>query len=234
MERSRKITRYYSERRAENRVTLSIAAQRYPFCAKAFVEFLHLREEPRIEVSFKEVEMASVIEQVAQQQSDLGVIFVSDMTERFIRRILEGRNLEFHQLACLRPHVFMRRGHPLSGETSVTPEQLRQYPYAAFTQSDTNLNYAEEVVAGTAADFNQVVYVSDRATIYSVIAHTNCVSTGSGVLPDGFGDDRLVAVPLTGQHDMRLGYIKLRSVPLSDSGREFVEILQQILKELEE
>ena len=89
-------------------------------------------------------------------------------------------------------------------------------------------------MAGAAADFNQVVYVSDRATIYSVIAHTNCVSTGSGVLPDGFGDDRLVAVPLTGQHDMRLGYIKLRSVPLSDSGREFVEILQQILKELEE
>ena len=127
VERSRKITRYYSERRAENRVTLSIAAQRYPFCAKAFVEFLHLREEPRIEVSFKEVEMAAVIEQVAQQQSDLGVIFVSDMTEHFIRRILEGRNLEFHQLARLRPHVFMRRGHPLSGESSVTLEQLHQY-----------------------------------------------------------------------------------------------------------
>ena len=73
---------------------------------------------------------------------DRGVIFVSDMTEHFIRRILEGRNLEFHQLARLRPHVFMRRGHPLSGEASVTPEQLHQYPYAAFTQSDTNLNYA--------------------------------------------------------------------------------------------
>ena len=233
VERSRKITRYYSERRAENRITLSIAAQRYPFCAKAFVEFLHLREEPRIEVSFKEVEMAAVIEQVAQQQSDLGVIFVSDMTEHFIRRILEGRNLEFHQLARLRPHVFMRQGHPLSGEASVTLEQLHQYPYAAFTQSDTNLNYAEEVVVGTAADFNQVVYVSDRATIYSVIAHTNCVSTGSGVLPEGFGDDRLVTVPLTGQHDMRLGYIKLRSVPLSESGREFVDILRQILRELE-
>ena len=144
VERSRKITRYYSERKAENRVSLSIAAQRYPFCAKAFVEFLHLREEPRIEVSFKEVEMSAVIEQVAQQQSDLGVIFVSDMTEHFIRRILEGRNLEFHQLARLRPHVFMRRGHPLSGEASVTPEQLHQYPYAAFTQSDTNLNYAED------------------------------------------------------------------------------------------
>lgn len=234
VERSRKITRYYSERRAENRVTLSIAAQRYPFCAKAFVEFLHLREEPRIEVSFKEMEMAAVIEQVAQQQSDLGVIFVSDMTEHFIRRILEGRHLEFHQLARLRPHVFMRREHPLSGETAVTPEQLQQYPYAAFTQSDTNLNYAEEVVVGTAADFNQVVYVSDRATIYSVIAHTNCVSTGTGVLPVGYGDERIVAIPLTGQHDMRLGYIKLRAVSLSESGRQFVEILRQIMAELED
>ena len=233
VERSGRIARYYSERRAENRVTLSVASQRYPFCAKAFVEYLHLLEEPRIQVSFKEMEMAAVIDEVFRRQSAMGIIFVSDMTEHFIRRILEGRNLEFHQLARLRPHVFMRRGHPLSGEASVTPEQLHQYPYAAFTQSDTNLNYAEEVVVGTAADFNQVVYVSDRATIYSVIAHTNCVSTGSGVLPEGFGDDRLVTVPLTGQHDMRLGYIKLRSVPLSESGKEFVDILQQILKELE-
>ena len=53
------------------------------------------------------------------------------------------------------------------------------------------------------------------------------------MLPEGFGDNRLVTVPLTGQHDMRLGYIKLRSVPLSESGREFVDILRQILRELE-
>jgi len=43
---SRQLTRYYSERQAENRVTLSVASQRYPFCAKAFVEFLRLLDEP--------------------------------------------------------------------------------------------------------------------------------------------------------------------------------------------
>ena len=235
VDRSRKLSRYYSERRAADRASLSVASQRYPFCAMAFVEFLHLLDEPHIQVSFKEMEMAAVIEQVAQQQSDLGVIFVSDMTEHFIRRILEGRNLEFHQLARLRPHVFMRRGHPLSGESSVTLEQLHQYPYAAFTQSDTNLNYAEEVVVGTAADFNQVVYVSDRATIYSVIAHTNCVSTGSGVMPEGYGDDRLLTIPLTSSvHEMRLGYIKPRSVALTETGEKFVTILTRSLAEIGE
>ena len=116
----------------------------------------------------------------------------------------------------------------------MTVEQLRSYPYVAFAQTDSNLHYAEEVVVGTAADFDQVVYVSDRATIYSVIAHTNCVSTGSGVLPDGFCDERVIAVPLLTQQEMHLGYITLQGVELSDKGREFVEILRKIMAEIGE
>ena len=231
VERSRKVSNYYSERKAENRVRLSIAAQRYPFCVKAFVEFLHLVEEPQVEVRLKEMEMSAVIAEVAAQQSDLGIIFLSEMTEPFIRRSLEEKHLTFHSLVRLRPHVFMRRDHPLSKEQSVTVEQLRSYPYVAFAQTDSNLHYAEEVVVGTAADFDQVVYVSDRATIYSVIAHTNCVSTGSGVLPDGFCDERVIAVPLLTQQEMHLGYITLQGVELSDKGREFVEILRKIMAE---
>lgn len=235
VERSRKIQRYYSERRAENRVKLSIAAQRYPFCAKAFVEFLHLLNEPRIEVSLKETEMSDVIDEVASQESDVGIIFVSDMTENFIRRILESKNLEFHQLVRVRPHVFMRKGHPLAGEKSICLKQLRQYPYVVFTQKESNLNYAEEAVVGTGADFNQVVYISDRATIYSVMAHTDCVSTGSGILPEGYGDERLLAIPLEEPtDDMRLGYITIRNKPLSEHGNTFVEILQQITSEIGE
>ena len=234
VERSRKISRYYSERKAENRVHLSIAAQRYPFCVKAFVEFLRMVEEPRAEVRLKEMEMSAVIGEVSAQQSDLGIIFLSDLTEHFILRILQEKHLTFTPLVSLRPHVFMRKEHPLAGQQTVTMEQLRRYPYVAFTQTDSNLNYAEEVVVGTAADFDQVVYVSDRATIYSVIAHTNCVSTGSGVLPEGFGHEQVIAVPLQSQQEMRLGYITLQGVPLSDKGQEFVEILRKIMAEIEE
>ena len=59
---------------------------------------------------------------------------------------------------------------------------------------------------GTGAEFDRVVSVSDRATAYNVMAYTDCVSTGSGVLPDGYGDDRLMTLPLIGDvPDMRLG-----------------------------
>ena len=233
VERSRKIQNYYSERRVENRARLAISTQRYPFCAKAFVEFLHLLDEPRIEVSLKETDMSSVIEEVAGQQSDLGVLFVTDMTESFIRRILDGRNLEFFGLVRIRPHVFLRRGHPLAQCAAVTPEQLRAYPSVVFTQRESNLNYAEEAVVGSGADFDRVVYINDRATAYNVIAHTDCVSTGSGVLPDGYGDDRLMTLPLTGDiHDMRLGVIRPKDVPLTPHGQQFVDILKRTLSDL--
>ena len=173
VERSRKLERYYSERRAADRVSLSVASQRYPFCAKAFVEFLHLLDEPHIQVSFKEMEMAAVIDEVTARRSAFGIIFVSDMTEHFIGRILREKNLTFQPLVDIRPRVFLRKGHPLSGERAVRLEQLYAYPYAVFTQSDSNYHFAEEAVVGTGAEFDRVVSVSDRATAYNVMAHTD-------------------------------------------------------------
>ena len=131
----------------------------------------------------------------------------------------------------LKPHVFLRRGHPLAGERSVTLEQLRPYPHVVFTRSEGDLNFAEEAVAGSGVDFPRMVYVSDRATIYNIIAHTDCVSTGSGVLPPGYADAGLTAIPLAGQRDMRLGCIHRRE-PLNRLQTRFVELLKEITADM--
>ena len=179
------------------------------------------------------MEMAAVIDEVTARRSAFGIIFVSDMTEHFIGRILREKNLTFQPLVDIRPRVFLRKGHPLSGERAVRLEQLYAYPYAVFTQSDSNYHFAEEAVVGTGAEFDRVVSVSDRATAYNVMAHTDCVSTGSGVLPDGYGDDRLMTLPLIGDvPDMRLGVIRPRDVPLTDYGEKFIAILKDIVSEL--
>ena len=177
--------------------------------------------------------MAAVIDEVAVRRSALRVIFVSDRTEHFITRILSEKSLIFQPLVNIRPRVFLRKGHPLSGESAVRLEQLYAYPYVVFTQSDSNYHYAEEAVVGTGAEFDRVVSVSDRATAYNVMAHTDCVSTGSGVLPDGYGDDRLMTLPLVGDvADMRLGVIRPKDVPLTGYGEKFAAILKDIVSKL--
>lgn len=231
VEQSRKLSRYYARRRDTERVHLSVSAQRYPFCAKAFVEFMNSLDAQACQLSLKETDMPAVISDVAAGLSELGVLFVSDLTERAITRTLEEKNLVFEPLVTLRPHVFMRTGHPLSAEASLTVEQLRPYPHIVFTQSDSDLNYAEEAVSGSGADFERLVTVSDRASIYNIMVHTDCVSTGSGVLPAGYADERLIAVPLRDSHDMRLGYVRQRLHRMSEPELHFLEILQRVAGE---
>ena len=232
VERSRKLERYYSRRREKDWLHLSVAAQRYPFCAKAFVELLQEPEQRPMQMSLKEMDMSAVIREVAQGESELGVIFVSDLTEHAVFRVLEEKRLRFQPLVRLKPQVFMRKGHPLAGESSVTVEQLRDFPHVVFAQPDGDLNFAEEAVPGSGVDFPRMVYVSDRATIYNVLAHTDCVSTGSGVLPAGYADESLLAIPLEGQQDMRLGILHRRDIPLTETARAFVERLEGITSEM--
>ena len=232
VERSRKLERYYSRRRKRDWLHLSVAAQRYPFCAKAFVELLQEPEQRPMQMSLKEMDMSAVIREVAQGESELGVIFVSDLTEHAVFRVLEEKSLRFQPLVRLKPQVFMRKGHPLAGESSVTVEQLRDFPHVVFAQPDGDLNFAEEAVPGSGVDFPRMVYVSDRATIYNVLAHTDCVSTGSGVLPAGYADESLLAIPLEGQQDMRLGILHRRDIPLTETARAFVERLEGITSEM--
>ena len=229
VERYRDIVNYYGDKRNAGSVSLSIASQRFPFCTKAFVELMQRLDCQRMDVSMKEMEMRSVIDEVASQQSGIGIIFVSDLTEIYIRRILESKNLEFHPLVKVKPHVFVRKGHPLTKYESVSFEQLRDYPYIVYTQQDSNINFAEEVAVGTGQKFDRLIHISDRATFYSITAHTDCVSTGSGVLPIGFSDERLAAIPLEGSVDtMTLGYIKIKGLPISEYGELFIEILRNI------
>lgn len=232
VEQSRKLSRYYADRREGDWAQLSVAAQRYPFCAKAFVELLGELPESEMQLSLKELDMANVIREVAQGESGLGVIFVSDLTEHAVLRALEEKQLVFEPLVTLKPHVFLRKGHPLAGERSVTLEQLRPYPHAVFTRSEGDLNFSEEAVAGSGADFPRMITVSDRASIYNIIAHTDCVSTGSGVLPEGYADENLTAIPLEGQRDMRLGIIRRRTEKLTALQSRFVELLREITAEM--
>lgn len=227
VEQHRRLGRYYSQRRDTDRVHLSVSAQRYPFCTKAFVDYLNSLGQKPLQLSLKETDMAAVIADVADGTSELGVVFISDRTERFIIRSLEEKNLVFKPLVTLHPHVFMRKDHPLAAASSLTTEMLRPYPHVVFTQSESNFNYAEEAVYGSGMDFDRMVYVSDRASIYNIMAHTDCVSTGSGVLPEGYADERLIAVPLTDACDMRLGTVQRRQHRLSEAEEQFIELLRK-------
>lgn len=231
-EKSREVQQLYAEKAAGSADRLSISTQRYPFCAKAFVEFLQKQENPQFRFGFKECPMGKVIDEVQCGKSDLGVLFLSGVTEKALTKLFLAKNLEFHELKQIPPHVFLNREHPLARKPVVYVEDLTAYPYVVFTKKEeASLAFSEEAILPEDRDFPQIIYVNDRATFYNIVAHTNATSTGSGFLPEGYCDPRVLAVPLADPADeMQIGWLKKAGTPLSPKAQEFIEILERIIR----
>ena len=146
VEQSRKLNRYYARRKGKDWVRLSVAAQRYPFCARAFVELLNDLADGPMQLSLKELDMSAVIREVALGESELGVIFVSDLTERAVFRALEESGLCFEPLVALKPHVFLRRDHPLAQRAELTIADVEREPLLIPSQgSAVSVNLPADV-----------------------------------------------------------------------------------------
>lgn len=233
LEQQKMIESYYSDKDSNEYVSLSVSSQRYPFCAKAFVLLIQRQSVLKYNLSYKEAEMDKVIENVSGRKSEIGVIFLSDMTERFMNRVLVSNDLEFHEIMRIKPHAFIGINHPLSNRKSIKVNDLFGYPYVAFSKKNNDsFNYSEEAVIPNIDKFKKIVYVNDRASCYNVLVHTDCVSTGSGILPEGYSDDGIKSIPIEDANDyMRLGWIGLRDMSISYQAEEYINILKKIIRE---
>lgn len=208
---------------------LRISSQRFPFATEAFLRYLEsIPQSARYQFSLKETSMYTVINDIYDQLSDIGVIFLSDLTQDYIRRVLHQKSIEFHPLVEISPHIYLRKTHPLVCKQSITVQDLAAYPYVSFDQdSDVSMDYAEDVRLLGFPCSERIIRVHERATAINILANTNAFSTGSGLLVSRLGDERVTAIPIEDQNNhMRPGWIKRKSLYMTEEMEKYVHYLE--------
>ena len=107
MEQKRRLEGLYSAKEETPSLHFSISSQHYPFAVDGFLRFLRDCNPPQYVLHMIETDMYQVIEDVYQSRSEIGVIFLSNLTETFIKKVLKSKGLVFHQLQSLLPHVYV-------------------------------------------------------------------------------------------------------------------------------
>lgn len=237
IEQKEKIDEYYSSKLQERpKLTFNVSSQRYPFSVKAFLDFLHQRSEDRFEVHIKETDMFQVIEDVFNNKSDVGIIFMSDMTEKFIEKVLRAKGIEFQLLKKVTSRAFLRKEHPLGKRKSLQIWELAAYPYVAFGQENgVSMDYAEEIPLVDFKNMEKLILIHDRATAYNIIANTDAYSIGTGIIPDGFCDSRITTIPITDREErtkhMKIGWIKIKGKQTDPKVEMFIKCLKNQLED---
>ena len=205
----------------------SVSTQRYPFTEDAFLRMLQGAEEGRYRFSIKETGMDAVIDDVYDHRSDIGVIFLTELTERMIRRLLDARELSFHEVASVPPCIYVRRDHPLAGREAVEEADLTGYPYVSFEHAQgVAADFSEEYPGMSLKRPDRWIHVNNRATMMNVLAKTDAYTTGSGLLVESFISQAVVTVPLMGKRPVRIGWIVPRGRRLSPRTERFVRLLE--------
>jgi len=225
LEQKNRIESLYGNQHTAAPTRFSVSSQRFPFTEDAFLRLLQ-QADPSSRFSLKEDSMETVINDIFERQSDIGVISITELTEKIICRMLDTRDLEFHEMASVDPCVYVRAGHPILSLPLITSEDLVPYPYVSFEQAEgVAADFSEEYQMLSMKRSDQSIRVNSRSVMMSVLERTDGFTTGSGLLSPGLSPGGVVSAPLAGKPVIRLGYILPRSAKTSAETQRFIDYL---------
>ena len=163
--------------------------------------------------------------------SEIGILYLSSYNRRYLTKLFDEWNLEFHKLSDCDAFVYLYKEHPLAKQKSITYEELKHFPNMSFDQGlDASLYTAEEILVEN--EFPQTIKVNDRATMLNLMRGLNGYTLCSGVICQELNGDDYVAVPYEADADnpnsvMEIGWISRKHTILSEIGQNYIRELEE-------
>ena len=204
----------------------SVSTQHYTFAVKAFVETVKQIGMEQYEFAVHETTTISVIENVKNFKSEIGVLYENDFNEKVLNKMFKENGLEFVELFSCDTFVYLWSGHPLAKQDVLTMEELDEYPCLSFDQGKNNSLYLAEEMKST-YEYKRLIKANDRATLLNLMIGLNAYTLCSGIICEDLNGDDYKAVPLKETEKMRIGYIKRKGAKVSHIGELYIEELKK-------
>lgn len=211
-----------------------VSTQHYSFVDKAFVETVKRFGAEKYDFAIRETKIFQVIQDVARSHSEFGILYQSEENSSYLNTLLRKNELEFHHLIDCQAFVYLWKGHPLAGESSISLQLLNSYPCLAFEQgSQSSLFLSEEILSGV--EYPQLIHASDRATMLNLMVGLNGYTLCSGLICEELNGSDYVAVPFQEDSEnknsiMKIGYISRKSTTPTAVGQVFLEEIDKYLR----
>ena len=210
----------------KTREKFSVSTQHYTFAVKAFVETVKQFGMEQYEFAVHETTTASVIENVKDFKSEIGVLCENDFNEQVLNKMFKENGLEFVELFQCNTFVYLWAGHPLAKQDVISMEELDEYPCLSFDQGKNSSLYLAEEMNST-YEYRRLIKANDRATLLNLMRGLNAYTLCSGIICEDLNGDEYVAIPLKETEKMKIGYLKRKGAKISHIGEIYVKELKK-------
>ena len=208
----------------------SVSSQHYTFVANAFVNLVKKYGNTDYKFALRESITYDVITDVRLLKSELGVIFLNNYNQSFIKKLLKECNLEFSQLCETSPYAYVSKKNPLAKKKVLSLADLSDYPAIVFDQGLQDSSFlSEEVVRHN--DSKNTITVSDRAALFDLLHASNAYAVSTGIWVNHPAATDIISIPLDIDIEIRLGVISHRDLILTEIAKAFWDELNSIIHE---
>ena len=204
-----------------------IATQHYDFVADIFGKMTNAITDDSYKISLIETKTHNVINAVENGYCDIGIIAIKNTDFDIMKRILMNKKLNFNSVLKTSPHVFIRKGHPVSSQAMVTYGDLKKYPFVSYEQGNHNSSFFTEEIMET-SNIEKHIEISDRASLMNLLLTTDCYTIGTGIMPSTLNDGKIMSIPLETDSYYDIGYILHADRKCSDLTNFFIEMLKHL------
>ncbi len=209
------------------RERFSVSTQHYNFSIRAFTDVVKRLRPKKYLFSIRETRTKEVLDDVRSLKSEVGIVSFSGSSEPVLRKLFRDYQLEFTPLMIRDTYVYVWKDHELAGRKEISIDEMRDYPFVSFDQSDdSNFYLTEEAMADL--EFEKMIKSDDRATSMEIFAELGGFSIGTGMLSQ---EDSvlqgLVAIKLKEEDPLTIGYITRKGSAFSVYGRAYIEELEK-------
>ena len=202
---------------------LYVSTQHYDFVADLFGKLLNETNEEQYRFSLREMKTYDVIHETETAHCDIGIIAIKHNDRSIVERYINSKGVTFTPLLDAKPHVYIRKEHPIAHQPIITMENLKHYPYVSYEQGEHNNSFFTEEITNTYS--NKQVEISDRASLMNVLLATDCYTIGTGIMPSLLNEGRIVSIPFESEDFYTIGYILRTDRNVSDLTRRFIDML---------
>ena len=220
--------------RAGMKQRFGVSTQHYSFAVEAFVEMAGHIDVNEFDLAIRETRTRQVIRDVAEQRSEIGILYRSRLNQKVIAKYLREHSLTFTPLIVCKAFVYLAKDHPLAGMESIGLEDLTAYPCLSFEQGEEeDLYFAEEILCEY--PFPRRIKATDRATMLNLMVGLKGYTLCSGIISEGLNGDGYVVVPFREDEDnqndeMEIGYVRKKDSIPSILAEEYIRELKKALE----
>lgn len=206
--------------------TFQVSMQHYTFAVNSFVSVIEQYGMDEYEFEVFETTTYDVIDNVRNQRSEIGVLYMNEYNTAVLQKMLRDAGLRFTPLFDCSIYAYMSKKNPLANKEYVTMEDLDEYPCLAFSQGEHNSFYFAEEVLST-YEYKRLVRTSDRATILNLMVGINGYTLCSGIICEDLNGTDYCAVKLKTDEKMTIGYVSRKHSKMSEMGQKYIEELSK-------